>query len=206
VKRRAADSIATVSKSEGASHNRPLLRWAAEPRQGHALGSAGQMIEGNAMSVLAILALLNAAAVATPALPFDLSARTVVATFHAEGAQLYQCKAKPGGSELVWTFREPIAALMENGETIGRHFAGPRWELDDGSVVQARMTQSMAGPTPSDIPMLKLDVIQHKGHGRLDQVTTVYRLDTHSGALQGACSTPGAFRSIPYSAEYVFAR
>jgi hypothetical protein len=156
------------------------------------------------MSVFAILALLSYPDQVASALPFDLSARTVVATLHGEGAQIYECKAVPGASGAVWTFREPIASLIENGKTVGRHFAGPRWALDDGSLVQGRVTQSRAGPTPLDIPNLKLEVIQHQGNGRLDHVTNVYRLDTHAGALQGACEKLGAFRSVSYSADYVF--
>ncbi len=47
----------------------------------------------------------------------------VMLTLHAEGAQIYECKSD-GGGKLVRQFREPIAALMVDGKTIGRHFAG----------------------------------------------------------------------------------
>jgi hypothetical protein len=158
------------------------------------------------MSVSALLALLGSTTMAAPALPFDLSDKTMIARFHAEGAQVYECKAMPDGSALVWTFREPIAILMEDGKTVGRHFAGPHWALDDGSLVQARVVQTLAGATPADIPLLKLDVSQNGGHGRLGSATEVYRVNTRSGALAGTCDTPGAWRSMPYSADYVFAR
>lgn len=158
------------------------------------------------MSVSALLALLGSSTVGAPALPFDLPDRTMIARFHAEGAQVYECKALTGGSALVWTFREPIATLMEDGKTVGRHFAGPHWALDDGSLIQARVAQTLPGATSADIPLLKLDVSQNGGHGRLGSATEVYRLNTKSGALGGACDTPGAFRSMPYSADYVFAR
>ena len=42
---------------------------------------------------------------------------TVVATWHAEGAQVYECKAGADG-KLAWTFREPIATLLLDGKTI----------------------------------------------------------------------------------------
>ena len=158
------------------------------------------------MSVSALLALLGSSTVGAPALPFDLPDRAMIARFHAEGAQVYECKALTGGSALVWTFREPIATLMEDGKTVGRHFAGPHWALDDGSLIQARVAQTLPGATSADIPLLKLDVRQNGGHGRLGSATEVYRLNTKSGALGGACDTPGAFRSMPYSADYVFAR
>jgi hypothetical protein len=59
----------------------------------------------------------------------------IVATFHAEGAQIYQCK--PGNEgKLAWVFREPIATLLLDDKTVGRHYAGPTWEHGDGSVVR----------------------------------------------------------------------
>src|SRR5829696_718579 len=40
-----------------------------------------------------------------------------VLTLHAEGAQVYECKADPAG-RLVWEFREPVATLIEAGKTV----------------------------------------------------------------------------------------
>lgn len=164
------------------------------------------------MPVLSLPALLGALSLpfalqaAPPAAqPFDLAERTVVATFQGEGVQIYDCKAAPGGGA-SWTFREPVATLIENGKTVGRHFAGPRWELEDGSLLQGRLARGEPGATSRDIPLLKLDVVSHAGHGRLDGVTTVYRLNTHGGQLKGGCTTPGERVSVLYSADYVFAR
>jgi hypothetical protein len=61
-----------------------------------------------------------------------------VATIHAEGAQIYECKTDSGGKN-TWLFREPVATLLLNGKTIGRHYAGPTWELTDGSAVTGRL-------------------------------------------------------------------
>jgi hypothetical protein len=44
---------------------------------------------------------------------------TAVATLHAQGAQVHDCKAGSDG-KLAWTFREPIATLLLDGETVGR--------------------------------------------------------------------------------------
>jgi hypothetical protein len=147
---------------------------------------------------------MGSAATPSPALPFDLTTRTVIATFHAVGVQIYECK--PGADGFAWTYREPIAALFEDGKTVGRHFAGPRWELDDGSLIKAKVAKSMPGATAADVAWLKLDVVQNAGAGRMAPVTTVYRVKTHAGVLQGACTTPGALRSADYTADYVFAR
>jgi hypothetical protein len=168
------------------------------------------------MPVLSLPALLGALSLsfalqaAPPAAqPFDLAERTVVATFQGEGVQIYDCKAVPGGGA-SWTFREPVATLIENGKTVGRHFAGPRWELEDGSLLQGRMARGEPGASSNDIPLLKLDVVSNAGprvgQGRLAGVTTIYRLHTRGGMLKGGCTTPGERLSVLYSADYVFAR
>jgi hypothetical protein len=47
-------------------------------------------------------------------------------------------------------------------------------------------------------------VISQRGSGVLTGVTTVQRINTRGGKLDGACDRAGAFSSAPYSAEYVF--
>ena len=61
----------------------------------------------------------------------------IVLTVHAVGLQLYECKPGADG-KLAWTFREPIATLMADGKTVGRHYAGPNWEDSDGSAVTGK--------------------------------------------------------------------
>jgi len=128
---------------------------------------------------------------------------TKVATFQAEGAQIYECKVGSDGN-LNWVFREPIATLLFNGKTVGRHYAGPTWEDMDGNAVTGKAVADAPGTTPNDIRLLKLDVVSHRGSGTLANVATVLRLNTHGGVAQGACDKAGTFLSVPYSATYVF--
>jgi len=128
---------------------------------------------------------------------------SVVLSVHAEGAQVYECKAG-GDGKLVWAFREPIATLLSEGKTIGRHYAGPNWELADGSAVVGKVIGNAPGATAADIPWLKLEVAARRGSGVLTPVTTVQRINTHGGNLDGACDKAGEFKSAPYSAEYDF--
>jgi hypothetical protein len=128
---------------------------------------------------------------------------TVVLSVHAEGAQVYECKAGTDG-KLSWLFREPIATLMADGKTVGRHYAGPNWEHVDGSVVTAKAAGSAPGATANDIAWLKLEVIAHRGSGVLSGVTTVQRINTLGGKLDGDCAKAGDTKSAPYSADYVF--
>ena len=65
-----------------------------------------------------------------------VSGETIVTTFHAEGAQIYECKHDPG-NKLFWMLREPVAALIVDGKTAGFHAAGPNWQHIDGSSVRA---------------------------------------------------------------------
>jgi hypothetical protein len=59
-----------------------------------------------------IAALSLPASFARAELPAAIAApgETPVTTIHAEGAQIYECKAGASGV-LVWQFREPIATL-----------------------------------------------------------------------------------------------
>ena len=130
---------------------------------------------------------------------------TAIATFHAEGAQVYECKAGADG-KLAWAFREPVATLLLDGKTVGRHYAGPSWEHMDGSAVVGKAAGNAPGKTAGDIAWLKLEATAHRGSGTLAGVTTVQRLNTQGGVHAGACDKAGTFLSAPYSADYVFLR
>jgi len=130
---------------------------------------------------------------------------TRVATFQAEGAQIYECKIGSDGN-LNWVFREPIATLLLNDKTVGHHYAGPTWEDMDGNAVTGKAVADAPGTTPNDIALLKLDVVSRRGSGTLANVATVLRLNTHGGVAQGACDKAGVFLSVPYSATYIFLR
>jgi hypothetical protein len=159
-----------------------------------------------ALATLLLPAALAAARAETP-LPSAIAApgEAVVLSVHAEGAQVYECKAGPEG-KLAWAFREPVATLMAEGKTVGRHYAGPNWEHVDGSAVVGKTSGNAPGATVSDIPWLKLEVISKRGSGVLTSVTTVQRINTQGGKLDGACDKLGATKSAPYSADYVFLR
>ena len=160
---------------------------------------------------IALTAFLLAAslvdATAQKALPEAIAApgETAILTLHAEGAQVYECKTSADGA-LAWVFREPIATLFSDGKTVGRHYAGPTWEYTDGSAVVGQVLGTAPGQVAMDIPWLKLGVISRRGSGVLGPATTVQRINTMGGKLNGACYKPGTYESVPYSADYVFLR
>jgi hypothetical protein len=160
----------------------------------------------------AIVSLFEAQANAQTSTAIAVPDATIVATFHAEGAQIYECKPDSSNKSatqarvLTWQFREPIATLIVGGQSIGRHYAGPSWEHIDGSGVKGKVAASAPGKTPNDISWLRLDATEHHGNGVLSRVTTVQRINTKGGVLQGPCESLGSYFSAPYSADYVFLR
>lgn len=156
------------------------------------------------LTLMAAALVASQAAAQIPA-PIAAAGETPVVTLHAQGAQVYDCKAGPDG-KLVWAFREPIATLLLDGKTVGRHYAGPNWDHIDGSGVTGKVLANAPGKTANDIPWLKLEVTARRGSGVLSGVTTVQRINTSGGVLTGACDRAGTFRSAPYAADYVFLR
>jgi Protein of unknown function (DUF3455) len=157
--------------------------------------------------LLAIIAAGTTARAASAQVPPALAApgETAVVTLHAGGAQVYECKPGNDG-KLAWAFREPIATLLLDGKTVGRHYAGPNWEHVDGSAVTAKAVANAPGQSAGDIPWLKLEVTAHRGSGTLAGVTTVQRINTRGGVHAGACDRAGALHSAPYAADYMFLR
>jgi hypothetical protein len=156
-------------------------------------------------AALVILGTLSAGGALAAELPDAIAAKgeSVVLEVHAVGAQVYECKAAAGGGATTWQFREPIASLFRDGKTVGRHYAGPTWEIE-GSAIIGKAAGKAPGTTAKDIPWLKLDITDRHGSGPLSDVTTVQRINTAGGNLEGACDKAGELRAEPYSADYVF--
>jgi hypothetical protein len=155
--------------------------------------------------IVAAAALVATGAAAQVPEPIAAPGESAIVTLHAEGAQVYDCKAAADG-KLAWAFREPIATLLLDGKTVGRHYAGPNWDHVDGSGVTAKAVGNAPGKTASDIAWLKLEVTARRGNGVLAGATTVQRINTVGGVMSGACDKAGAFHSAPYATDYVFLR
>lgn len=137
-------------------------------------------------------------------LPDEIAAKgeAIVLEVHAIGSQIYECKADASG-KLSWQFREPIATLLRDDKTIGRHYAGPTWEIE-GSVVVGKVAARAPAKDSDDIPWLKLDVTERRGDGPLKDVTTIQRINTDGGVAEGGCEDAGDYRVESYGADYVF--
>jgi hypothetical protein len=113
------------------------------------------------------------------------------------GDQVYGCI---DGS---WVLNAPDAKLLnQEGSVIGRHFAGPTWQLNDGSWVTGKAVAKQVAPDATAVPWLLLESVG--GAGRLWAVRFIQRTETHGGnAPSGHCSQ-NAMRRVPYTAIYSF--
>lgn len=156
------------------------------------------------------MATLPALAAAPQDVPAALQAPTgqvLLWQAHGVGDQVYNCKAG-GGGQYVWALKAPDARLLSaNREVLGRHFAGPSWEANDGSRVQAKPAANVPAPDPQSIPWLLLKVTLHEGKGILTPVTTIQRLHTNGGKAPAAGCDAAHFDAVsrvPYEADYLF--
>jgi hypothetical protein len=131
----------------------------------------------------------------------------------ATGFQIYVCRPGADGKP-AWTLKAPDAELFdEQGKSIGKHFGGPTWQLNDGSQVTGKMAAKADAPDPKAIPWLLVTVTGHSGSGKLSGVTSIHRENTVAGlppeslapAAQECTAQSGEveFKSS-YSADYYF--
>src|SRR5262249_25655247 len=137
-----------------------MLREQTRTEFFRSIGRAAQPFVGSAAIIIAYCFTLHLMfplpAVAEVPEAIAVRGEVLITTVHAVGAQVYECKADSDG-RLTWQFREPIATLFMAGKTVGRHYAGPNWEMTDGSAVRGKVAAQTAGEGPNDIPLVKLD-------------------------------------------------
>ncbi len=127
----------------------------------------------------------------------------------AVGVQIYECKAGQADSaRFEWVFKAPEADLFDSaGKKVGRHYAGPTWESNDGSKVVGEVKAKDNGPDPGAIPWLLLTARSTSGSGIFGAVTSVQRLSTSGGrAPAEGCDKGQAGKEarVSYKAKYTF--
>jgi Protein of unknown function (DUF3455) len=128
---------------------------------------------------------------------------------HATGVQVYQCQpAKNDASKWEWTFKQPEARLSSSmGTNIGRHYAGPTWEANDGSKVTGEVIGRSESSKPNSIPLLLLRAKATSGSGIFSGVQYIQRLNTVGGnAPTVACRSEQVGQELraSYTADYLF--
>ena len=137
--------------------------------------------------------------------PAPLGARLVLDAA-AQGVQIYTCENRNDGYR--WAFSVPDAALFDAaGRQIGIHFAGPTWQMADGSKIVGKVEAKRASPDSHAVAWLLLRVQSHAGSGVLSGVTAVRRIDTRGGLApsQGCDAARTAQQArMRYTARYLF--
>ena len=133
---------------------------------------------------------------------------TLQRTLMADGVQIYECKAKvdDAAARPEWSLVAPEATLADNkGTAVGKHYAGPTWEANDGSKIVGLVVGRIDAPTPDAIPWLLLATRSTGQTGLFSNVTSVQRVATVGGVAPAEGCTPsniGATTRVAYKAQY----
>ncbi len=130
-------------------------------------------------------------------------------TLYGQGVQRYVCKEKDKSpATFEWTLKEPQAKLFDGQDhEVGSHFAGPTWQLADGSkAVKKKVLATFPALQSDGVPWLLVE-IEASGQGQLAGTQYVQRIDTVGGAAPlGGCDAAhaSATQDVEYRATYVF--
>jgi hypothetical protein len=124
------------------------------------------------------------------------------------GELTYECRAKAGAAgAFEWVFVAPVANLLDaDKKVVGKYYAGPTWEANDGSKVTGK--QLAVAPAPAgNIPLQLVQANPATGSGAMTGVTYIQRLNTMGGvapATPCAQANVGAKQQVKYQADYAF--
>jgi hypothetical protein len=160
---------------------------------------------------IGILGLTLAACATQVPVPANLQlpeAERAAVQVHAEGVQIYECKASAqDATKLQWTFKAPEAQLYDaSGKLVGKHYAGPSWEGNDGSKVVGQVRAQADAPAANAIPWLLLTAKTAPDNGVFAKVKSIQRVNTAGGKAAAQCTAAelGTVSRVPYSADYIF--
>lgn len=129
----------------------------------------------------------------------------------AAGVQIYTCsvaKTETDPTRFEWTFKAPEADLFDSKDKkIGKHYAGPTWESNDGSKVVGEVKAKDDGPDATAIPWLLLSAKATSGQGVFSPVKSIQRLYTSGGKAPAAgcdAAHTGQEARVAYKARYFF--
>ena len=124
------------------------------------------------------------------------------------GEITYECREKKdmaGAHE--WAFVAPVATLYSGDKkTVGKYYAGPTWEANDGSKVTGKQL-AVAPAAPGNIPLQLVKTDPAMGAGAMTGVSYIQRLNTKGGVAPAmACdaTSKGKRQQVAYEADYVF--
>lgn len=124
------------------------------------------------------------------------------------GDLTYECRVKAGTTDAYdWAFAGPNAVLSDkNGTAVGKYYAGPTWESNDGSKVTGKQV-AVAPGTAGAIPLQLVKANPSTGNGAMTDITYIQRLNTVGGVAPAdscAAANVGAKKLVKYQADYLF--
>lgn len=124
---------------------------------------------------------------------------SVVLQAKGDGVQIYGC------TDGKWALKGPDARLLDAlNRVIGKHFAGPAWQLNDGSVVKGALVSSKPAPDGVSAAWLLLKAVPGSGSGKFATVAFIRRTETHGGAAPARACAVSDVERVPYTATYTF--
>lgn len=136
------------------------------------------------------------------------SGNTLVMIAVGAGELTYECRAKanmPGAHE--WAFAGPSAVLSDkNGNAVGKYYAGPTWEANDGSKVTGKQI-AVAPGAANAIPLQLVKANPSMGNGAMTDISYIQRLNTVGGVAPSescAAENTGMKKMVKYQADYLF--
>ncbi len=124
------------------------------------------------------------------------------------GEITYECREKKdmaGAHE--WAFVAPVATLYSGDKkAVGKYYAGPTWEANDGSKVTGKQL-AVSPASPGSIPLQLVKTDPAMGAGAMSGVSYIQRLNTQGGVAPAmACDamSKGKRQQVAYQADYVF--
>jgi hypothetical protein len=124
------------------------------------------------------------------------------------GELTYECREKKDmAGAFEWAFVGPVATLYgANDKAVGKYYAGPTWESNDGSKVTGKQVAvSPAGAGNIPLQLVKADPAM--GSGAMQGVAYIQRLNTKGGAAPATgcdAMAKGKRQVVGYAADYVF--
>ena len=120
----------------------------------------------------------------------------------------YECREKKDmAGQHEWAFVGPVATLYaKDRKAVGKYYAGPTWEANDGSKVTGKQLAVAPGGA-GNIPLQLVKTDPAMGAGAMTGVSYIQRLNTKGGVAPAAACDAGAKgrrQTVKYEADYAF--
>ncbi len=124
------------------------------------------------------------------------------------GEITYECRDKKDmAGQYEWAFVAPVATLTtKDGQSVGKYYAGPTWESNDGSTVTGKQV-AISPASAGNIPLQLVKANPAMGMGKMQGVSFIQRLNTQGGiapALPCGADQKGQRQQVSYRADYAF--